>query len=376
MEKFPEQSWERLAGSWRGETPPLEESDRALWEEQFLIRRAALRAGGCVHDVERAWRRHLAARRAARRVTRWIGYAAALAALILVPYLLARVGDAPSGGVSLDIVPGTARAELQLSSGEIVPLDARAAATPWRGRGIVLVNDTAAGRLRYDVTGEDTARAPRYHVLNVPRGGEYQLELPDGTMIWINSRSSVRFPERFAADAREVYLQGEAYFVVARDDRAPFRVHAGEQVITVTGTTFNVSAYDDDEIWRATLVEGSVRVSGPGGEVTLSPSTQHVLDRARGTSAVEAVDASLYTSWVHGRFHFRAYAFDELVKKLERWYDFQMIYKDESVKKRRFTGFVDKHEPIERMFSLLEMTTNIQFQVIDKTITVTTRPAR
>ncbi|MDR1415407.1 MAG: FecR domain-containing protein [Odoribacteraceae bacterium] len=371
MVHFPEKTWERLVGWWRGGGDPPGEEDFPLLKEQFLIRRAMRGTGGHAYDVERAWRSVSGARRRWLLPARVAGCAAVVAAGVWLSVSWPRE---PSGG-GLDIVPGSAKAEVLLASGEVVPLEAHGARDRWQGDGIVLVNDTASGRLRYDATGEEGDSAPRYHTLQVPQGGEYQLELPDGTVIWVNSRSSVRFPERFPAGAREVFLQGEAYFVVARDDAAPFRVHAGEQVVTVTGTTFNVSAYEDDDIWRATLVEGSVRVSNGGNEVTLSPSTQYVLDRRSGEYVVEEVDSYLYTSWIHGRFHFKAFAFEELVKKLERWYDFRMIYADDSVKRRRFTGFVNKHEPIERMLTLLEMTTNIQFEGNDKTITVAVKPS-
>jgi ferric-dicitrate binding protein FerR (iron transport regulator) len=375
MDNFSEDSWEWLAGAWHREArgtgePPVEEA-RSLLRDQFLIRRAMRRATGHAYDVERAWRKVTGGRRRAYRVVaRAAASAAVVAGLLLAYYPRERDVARPA------IVPGTARAELRLASGEVVSLEAHGVDDRWQGEGILLENDTSSGRLRYSVTGDDAPAAPRHNTLHVPKGGEYQLELPDGTLVWLNSISSIRFPERFAAASREVYLQGEAYFTVARDDRRPFRVHAGEQVITVTGTSFNVSAYDDDAIWRVTLVEGSIRARDGGREVVLEPSEQYVLDRRTGARSVEVVNSALYTSWVEGRFYFRAFTFDELVKKLERWYDFRMIYTDETIKNRRFTGFVNKHESIERMLTLLEMTTNIQFHVVDKTITVTTKPVK
>ncbi|MDR2414416.1 MAG: FecR family protein [Odoribacteraceae bacterium] len=370
MNNFPEQSWEWLAGLWqhgqrRASAPPeMTPGERdAMLREQFLARQAARRGARHFYDTERAWKR-VTGRRARQRA-RWISSVAAavvLAALFLVP----RPGEELPVAT---IAPGTAKAELWLAGGEVISLESHGADNRWQARGIVLDNDTATGRLRYEATGDGDGNAPRYNTLRVPRGGEYQLDLPDGTRVWINSRSSVRFPERFGAVSREIYLQGEAYFAVARDDRVPFRVRSGDQVITVTGTSFNVSAYDDDDVWRATLVEGTIRVEENGREVTLRPSEQYVLERSRDERRVERVEAALYTSWIDGRFYFKAFTFEELARKLERWYDFRMIYADESVKGRRFTGFVNKHEPIEHALSLLEMTTDIQFQVVDKTIT-------
>ena len=372
MKDFPE-SWEWLARLWqrRASTPlPDEltnEQAKALLREQFLVRQAARDVSRRVYDLEKAWRR---VTRHSRRVnTRRVAIAACTTAVALLSYLLLSppVAELP-GTPSVVITPGTVRAELQLASGEIIPLETHGIDARWREQGIVLENDTASGRLRYEVMAASDEET-RFHALHVPRGGEYQLELPDGTRAWINSRSTVRFPTRFGITSRDVYLQGEALFQVARDERLPFRVHAGEQVITVTGTRFNVSAYDDDEVWRATLVEGSVRVEENGQSRVLQPSEQYVLDHSRETRSVVTVDDVLYTSWVEGRFYFKAFMFEELVRKLERWYDFRMIYADESIKYKRFTGHVDKHEPIERALALLEMTTNIQFKVVDRTIT-------
>ncbi|MDR0766541.1 MAG: FecR domain-containing protein [Odoribacteraceae bacterium] len=373
MENFPEQSWEWLAGLWqrkqqRASAPPDMPPGEltSMLREQFLARQAARRGARHVYDIERAWKR-VAGRQARRATVRWTGVAAGAAAVLLAAFLLVpRAGEDRLPA----IVPGTTKAELWLANGEVIPLERHGEDHRWKEKGIVLDNDTASGRLRYDATGSDAGGENRYHTLRVPRGGEYQLDLPDGTRVWINSRSSARFPERFGDSSRDIYLQGEAYFDVARDERVPFRVHTGDQVITVTGTRFNVSAYDDDGVWRATLVEGNIRVEENGNEVTLRPAEQYVLDREQGTRRVERVDAALYTSWVDGRFYFKAFAFEELARKLERWYDFRMIYTDESVKGRRFTGLVNKHEPIEHALSLLEMTTDIQFQVVDKTITV------
>jgi ferric-dicitrate binding protein FerR (iron transport regulator) len=298
---------------------------------------------------------------------------AAIAGVLAIAYLSwpgAATRETGGGSPASRIVPGKARAELQLASGETIPLEGHGKDERWRAGGIVLENDTVAGRLKYGVTEKSARDETRYHTLYVPRGGEYQLELPDGTRVWINSKSSVRFPERFGDPAREVYLRGEAYFAVAKREGMPFRVHAGQQVITVTGTSFNASAYEDDEVWRTTLVEGSIRVEENGKTVEVRPSEQYVVERRQGRHRVEAVNSEWYTSWIDGRFYFKAFTFEELVRKLERWYDFRMIYEDEAIKGRRFTGFVNKHEPIERALALLEMTTSIQFHVVDKTITV------
>jgi ferric-dicitrate binding protein FerR (iron transport regulator) len=338
------------------------EEARQLLRVQFLAGRAIRGTIARGYNIERAWRRVTGRRRRKARV--WWAAAAAVIIAGLFLSIPRESDDKPAA-----IAPGSAKAELLLSSGEVISLAGHGEDRRWQARGVIIDNDTVAGRLRYESADANNGDASRFHELRVPRGGEYRLDLPDGTRVWLNSLSSARFPERFGEVSRDVYLRGEAYFEVAPDARLPFRVHFGEQVITVAGTRFNVSAYDDDDVWRATLVEGAIRLSGNGQEIDMAPSEQYALDRRAGVGRLERVDATLYISWVEGRFYFRAYAFEELVRKLERWYDFQMIYLDDSVKSKRFTGFVDKHAPIERALSLLEMTTNIAFQITDKTIT-------
>ena len=369
MEKFNTSAWEWLAGIRRRDrreaAPPpamTPEEARQLLRAQFIARRAIRGTVARRYNIERAWRRVIGRRR--RKAHLWWSAAAAVIIAGLFLFLPENATEK-----SAAIVPGTAKAELLLSSGEVISLEGHGEDRRWQARGVIIDNDTVVGRLRYESANVDNGGAARYHELRVPRGGEYQLDLPDGTRVWLNSLSSARFPERFGVSSRDIYLSGEAYFEVSPDARLPFRVHAGEQVITVAGTRFNVSAYDDDDVWRATLVEGAIHLSANGQEIDMRPSEQYALDRRAGVGRLERVDASLYISWVDGRFYFRAYAFEELVRKLERWYDFQMIYLDDNVKGKRFTGFVDKHAPIERALSFLEMTTNIAFQVTEKTIT-------
>ena len=380
MKYFSEPLWEFITGLWHGDSSEevdfQEGEGEALMKDQFLIRQAMRREEEHAYDVDKAWRRVVRASQRRRGLLRGaVKYAAVLALLLAGAYGVFQLSmpQEPVSYANVLIVPGTAKAEFVLSTGEKIPLSAHGAHPELQQHGILLVNDTASGRLRYQTVDAQPLTPDRHNILNVPKGGEYQLALPDGTDIWVNSESSVRFPEKFAADCREVWLEGEAYFKVAKNDRSPFRVHIGERVITVVGTSFNVSAYHDDEVWRTTLVEGCIRMSGEGKEVEIKPSEQYVLDRRTGEYRVDTVNSRLYTSWVDGRFYFRGFTFDEIVKKLERWYDFQMIYGDEAIKSRKFTGFVDKHEPIEDMLTLLEMTTNIHFQIKEKEIRVMER---
>lgn len=266
------------------------------------------------------------------------------------------------------IKPGEKKAELLLADGERIPLNLETKTKKIQHLGVALTNDIQNSCLSYEGTSSGDTLSTAYNTLFVPKGGEYTLLLPDGTRIWLNSETSLRFPLHFARNKREVYLDGEAYFKVKRDTAAPFSVYTSGREIKVLGTSFNVSAYAKDKWWQTTLVEGKVEVNVKGKKVLMKPSEQYSVDNMSSTGQLRKVDAECYTSWINGKFYFNAYAFEELVNKLERWYDFTMIYQSEEIKRMRFTGIVNKHAPIEDMLKYLEMTTDIHFSISGKNI--------
>lgn len=206
--------------------------------------------------------------------------------------------------------------------------------------------------------------------LNVPKGGEYTLKLPDGSIVKLNSESSFKFPTQFTPDSRDVYLDGEAFFEIMKNEEAPFTVHTGNREVTVLGTRFNVSAYSNDLSWQTTLVEGKVAIRSEGTKQLLLPSQQCSIDNSTGKIDINTVDTELYTSWMNGKFHFKGYRFEDIVKKLERWYDFQMQYGQEDIKEMRFRGVINKDRPLEETLRYLEETTNIRFNINGKMIRV------
>jgi ferric-dicitrate binding protein FerR (iron transport regulator) len=355
---------------WIDESPGNEAVFRACFKAWHESRQVAF-AGRW--DEERAWRRLLAGLDGRRRARarRWTRRAvAATVAGIAGALFYFLPGERPGEAVqvSREFPAGSSRAELTLASGERIALDRASYLVADAGDGARFQNDTLASRLRYDAGDEGEGEA-RYHLLSVPKGGEYSLALPDGTVAWLNSESTLRFPARFGEGRREVYLEGEAYFEVAREEGRPFSVHAGDCDITVTGTTFNASAYRGDRAIQVTLASGAIRVASGGREIALSPGEQCVILPATGETSVERVDARLYTSWVEGKFYFSGYTFEELVRKLERWYDFTMVYATEDIKGMRFSGAVNKHQPLDEMLRFLEMTRFIRFSIEGRTVT-------
>lgn len=215
-------------------------------------------------------------------------------------------------------------------------------------------------------TGE---RDTGWHILQVPRGGEYSLQLEDGTWVHLNSESELKYPICFAK-GREVVLKGEAYFKVASDADKAFVVKTEQMKMRVYGTVFNVTAYPDD-LTCVTLIGGCVGVSATDEqeEVKLQPGQQAMYKD--GHWDVNRVDTSLYTAWNQGRFAFKSEELVQVLKKLERWYDVKFIIQDKFLVKKRFTGNMCRYETIDRILEMLALTTNVRFDMKENLIVVT-----
>lgn len=228
------------------------------------------------------------------------------AAVLLIPLGAAVYGVLHSGEETVSladlnaITPGGTRAELVLPSGEVVDLVEKSGVIS-RGENTVINNEGKT--LSYKSTGNQAPMdSLRYNEVIVPKGGEYQLVLSDGTLVYLNSMTRIRFPERFAGECREVEVIGEAFFEVTKDKHIPFVVKTGTYDITVLGTKFNVTAYADDDVSTTTLVEGAVAISGKSiGEIrTLHPNEQLVVNKKSGVVDVKNVDVGYYTAWKDG----------------------------------------------------------------------------
>lgn len=224
------------------------------------------------------------------------------------------------------------------------------------------------GRLAYqqDSLQRDTSEA--WHILRIPKGGEYTLELEDGSRVWLNSESELRYPVRFVGKKRQVILEGEAYFEVARNEARPFIVQSGGQEVKVLGTSFDVTAYHGEPGIYTTLLKGSVEVSGEKGKQLLKPGQQAIYTE-QGIE-VKEVNAALYCSWIKDRFVFVSEELEMVVRKLERWYGVSFFFAGESLKTEQFSGSIPKYSDLSKVLKMLELTTNIRFKKTDKTVIV------
>ena len=235
--------------------------------------------------------------------------------------------------------------------------------------GQLLAVDTL-GKLVYNTVQEEVEELS-YHKIVVPRGGEYTVELNDGTRVRLNADSELRFPVKFVGNERKVFLKGEAYFEVERDTSRPFRVDVhGDAIIEVLGTEFNVNAYPENAEIFATLVLGKVRVADlqTDSTVVLLPNQQAALSGA-GIN-VKEVNPEDFISWINGRFYFEKMPLEEILIQLGRWYDLQVFWANEELKSYEFTGAIWRDNTIRQTLDMIEKTTDVCFTVSGRTVTV------
>ena len=369
MNDFLENNWERLTSLWRRpEEGELSQEEKKILQQQFEIRQAMHGLGSHRYDVDNAWRKIQP-----KRGRKWVLSVCKYAAMFVLGVSLVYVATRPEPEekiVRAEVIkPGRLQAELRLGTGVRLALNEHQGVYSSENAGVEIVNDTVTGKVSYHVNETGMEDSLVFNTLIVPKGGEYSLELPDGTVVWVNPESALRFPEKFTSNRREVFLEGEAYFEVKKDANRPFYVHTEAGKVRVLGTAFNVCAYSNDRFWQTTLVEGSVMINQEEKEVLLKPNEQYQIDVRTGKAGLREVLPELYTSWRDGKFYFKAYTFEELVEKLERWYDFKMFYMNEEIKTRRFSGVVNKYQPLEEMFKFLQMTSDVQFNVKGNVVT-------
>ena len=212
-----------------------------------------------------------------------------------------------------------------------------------------------------------------YNTLKVPTGGFYQLEVSDGTRVWLNAESELRFPVQFGTGEREVYLKGEAYFDVRKDVARRFIVHLKESNVTVLGTSFNIKAYGDEDYIYTTLVEGKVRFTSEKEheEVTLRPGMQSVLNLKSGKTELKEVEVEQFTAWRQGRFVFPSTTLGDLMCQLKRWYDIDVVYLSPEAKGYEFRGAINRDMDLKNVLAIVEKTSNVVFDINGRTIKVT-----
>lgn len=207
-----------------------------------------------------------------------------------------------------------------------------------------------------------------YNTLVIPRGGEYELELADGTRVWLNSESKLIYPVRFSGDIREVQMEGEVCFQVAKNEKQPFIVKNKDVAVKVLGTLFNMEAYSDTRGVVTTLVEGRINVSNGQDERVVEPGQQVVA--AGNELIVTKVDAEQFISWTRGICFFNEASLEEIMEKLGRWYDVEVFFASPSLKEAHFSLEIKRYDNIAEILEKIEKTGRVKFKVNGRTVMV------
>lgn len=264
------------------------------------------------------------------------------------------------------IKPGTTKATLTLADGDVINLDDVQSGLVFR-QGNVAINKVANGKLVYDV--HSASRKPGgYNTISTPRGGTYQVVLPDGSNVWLNAASSLRFPAVFSGKERHVELQGEAYFEVAKNKEKPFKVAVNGMDVEVLGTHFNVNAYSDEAQIKTTLLEGSVKLNAGKRQQLLQPGQQARLGKQSDFMVAE-VNVEEAVAWKKGYFIFENENIESIMRKVARWYDVEVSYQGK-VDQGRYGGTVSRFDNVEGVLKSLELTGSVRFKIEGRRITV------
>ncbi|HRE51135.1 MAG TPA: FecR family protein [Flavitalea sp.] len=297
--------------------------------------------------------------------TAWLRYAAAIILLVAGAGLYFWFDRSAETQVSQspepiqapipDLPPGGDRAILTLSDGSSIVLDAAANGTLAK-QGGTEIRKRADGQIEYQkAVKEVVPAAVAYNTMRTPRGGQYQIVLPDGTKVWLNAASSITYPTVFAGKDRRVSITGEAYFEVAKNAEAPFHVTTGEVDIKVLGTHFNVNAYDDEELSRTTLLEGGIQLMRSGESSIIKPG-QQAQWKVRNSGVIriaDDVDIDQVMAWKRGLFEFSNINLEAIMRQVSRWYDVDVVMEKKYMEKK-FGGGISRNLPIRNLLEMLE----------------------
>ena len=363
---------EKELNEWRSVSPRHEELFQRMLSSEH-VEKSISRFVKTEEEEERGWWQLQQKARSSRSVRKikWFPYAAAIVLILSVGGVFYFSGDKEQTEI-LPIaknevqVPGS-RAVLILPDGRKVDLENEVLRSDLAQSDSLLL--VSARSLKYrDIDSPDTTEI--FHTLEIPRGGEYLLTLSDGTMIYLNSESTLSFPVKFQGKERKVYLTGEAYFKVAKNTEHPFVVTAGELEVLVTGTTFGVRAYKDEKDIQTTLESGQVTVKVEGKSVKLVPNKQVLFNKSTMGLEVRDVDVDLYLAWADGRLVYDNCPLEKILTDLGRWYNIDVFYSRDELRSYQFSLNMKKHEEFTQVLELIGKTGEVQFEIKDNTVIV------
>jgi len=306
-------------------------------------------------------------RKSTGRYRRLYAVAAATVVLVSVGIYLYHISDTPVNRYTVaeltdpavDIKPGGNRATLTLADGRVIDLrDDK--------KGVIINTSSLTYNDGTEIAKSEDTRGAN-HTITTPKGGQYRIVLPDGSRVWLNAASTLKYPSQFDSKERSVELIGEAYFEIEKSKLAdgktakPFIVKSETQNVEVLGTHFNINAYADDPLTTTTLLEGSVNVLSTGRPTMLIPGQQSVVQSGVKTKILSA-DIDKAIGWKNGEFIFYNERIEKVMKDIARWYDVEVIYQDD-VKDKMMWGSVSKFENISKVLKMIELTGVVRFDI-------------
>lgn len=292
-----------------------------------------------------------------KKVVWWPRVAAAVAVVVglFAIYQFAFTPDLPSEEAYVSdgnpIMPAGNNAILTTADGKKIALTTSAEGILDQGDGFEIKKEKD-GLIVFDVKASNGVATTTYNTIETPKGGIYQVVLPDGSKAWLNNESSISFPTQFAASERLVKITGEVYFEVEHNAKRPFKVSTPQQEIEVLGTKFNINAYDDEPSVKTTLVEGSVRVKGASSIHVLRPGYEMVTQKDN-RDKVSVANLKSVLAWKEGVFHFERVKLETLMRQLARWYDVELVYEGK-LPQDEFVGEIRRSEDIHKVLEILK----------------------
>ena len=367
------ESEERQLSGWRKVSDENERAfQRMISEDFYTIGMEKLE----MYDSRVAYGRFLQKKYQQRRKRRFLINMARVAAVAL-PFVIALVlyvglnreeEQMVRPSLASNILPGTSKAVLTLANGQMIPLGKEATDSTIITDGTQISASGSGVTYASGVESESVV----YNKLEIPRGGEFCLTLSDGTRVWLNSETSIQYPVAFGAKERRVFVQGEAYFEVAKDAKKPFTVQFMSSSVTVLGTSFNIRAYPEEKRSQTTLAEGSVRIYSPGSSMLLKPGEQAEVSALSGEMVKQEVEVKNFTSWKDGRFVFEQQPLEDIMRTLERWYDIRVIFNDEGAKRISLSGNMKRYGDFSQVMKMLQMTGDVRFELHGNDVYITT----
>lgn len=355
------QYWDRLEASG---------TDKKKWDKRFyaMMKKTGTESVLLQTHVKKKQKRH------------WVLAAAMITLIVSSGYFWFSHNASKPGGNELatpvkssqrltnDVPPGGNKAVLTLANGKKIILDS-ASNGALATQGNTKVLKVRGGQIAYNTYKDRKHKKIIYNTIETPRGGQYELILADGSKVWLNAASSLKFPSAFNGKERKVTLTGEAYFEIATNKNKPFKVEINNAEVEVLGTHFNIMAYDNEKAVKTTLLEGSVRISNGDQAAILQPGEQARMDKNSTDIQINKTNIEEVTAWKRGYFQFNNSNLKVIMRQIMRWYDVEIRFPD-NMPTRIFTGKIPRNVSLKHVLKVLELS-NVHFKLKGKTIVLT-----